>query len=193
MGRIVISENVSLDAVTQDPTGEEGFARGGWSNRISARDREAWARVLLDEALGADCMLLGRRTYEFFAGRFPARGGEWAERLNTMSKYVVSGALSDAAWPNTTVLRGDVVQELSELKHRLDGEIVVYASRRLVPTLVAHDLADELRLIVYPVALGAGARLFDELADVLRLRLLDVRMVGESLVHLAYEPVRDGH
>jgi dihydrofolate reductase len=159
MGRIVISENVSLDGVIQDPTGDEGFRHGGWSVQIPDKDRDEWAKVLLDEALGAEAQLLGRRTYEFFAARFPSRSGAWADRLNSMPKYVVSSTLVDPDWNNTTVLNGEVVNEVSKLKQELDGEIVVYASSQLVPTLIEHDLVDELRLIVYPVVLGAGERL----------------------------------
>lgn len=192
MATIVISENVSLDGVIEDPTGEEGFRHGGWGVQLGDADHAAWAELELREALGAEAMLLGRRSYEFFAGRFPARTGEWAQRLNTMPKYVVSSTLDDPAWPNTTVLGGDVVEQVSALKRRLAGEIVVYASGRLVPTLIEHGLADELRLIVYPVALGGGARLLGETTDKLPLALRGARAVGEGLVHLAYDIVVDG-
>jgi dihydrofolate reductase len=162
MGRIVISENISLDGVIQDPTGDEGFQHGGWFGEIGEKDREAWAKVEFDEALGAEALLLGRRSYEFFASRWSSRGGEWADRLNSLPKYVVSSTLVDPVWSNSTVLPGEVVNEVSKLKQELDGEIVVYASRQLGATLMEHDLADELRLMVYPVVLGAGARLFGE-------------------------------
>jgi dihydrofolate reductase len=190
MGKIVISENVSLDGVVQDPTGEEGFKHGGWFNQIGDKDREAWAKVELDEALGAEAQLLGRRTYEFFAARWPSRSGEWADRLNSMPKYVVSSTLKDPDWNNSTVLKGDVVSEVSKLKQELDGEIVVYASRPLVHTLIEHDLVDELRLIVYPVVVGAGERLFGETGDKKSLRLLEARTVGDGLAYLTYELVR---
>ena len=192
MGTLVISENVTVDGVIQDPTGDEGFGRGGWANQISAKDREAWVKVLLNEALTAEAQLLGRRSYEFFASRFPSRSGEWAERLNSMPKYVVSSTLADPAWNNTIILTGDVVDEVSKLKRALDGEIVVYASAQLVATLVDHDLVDELRLIVYPVALGSGERLFGETGDTKPMRLIGTEMIGDGLISLAYELDRAG-
>jgi dihydrofolate reductase len=165
MGKIVVSQNVSLDGVVQDPTGEEGFPRGGWFLQVHDQDREAWGEVELDEALRAEALLLGRRSDEFFGSRWPRRSGEFAERLNGLPKYVVSSTLNSPVWNNSTVLKGDVVDEVSKLKQRLDGEIVVYASRQLVRTLIEHDLVDELRLMVYPVLLGAGERLFGETSD----------------------------
>ena len=191
MGKIVISENVSLDGVVQDPTGDEGFWLGGWFSRISDKDREAWMQVELDEALGADAMLLGRRSYEFFAPRWAPRSGEWADRLNSMPKYVVSATLEDPDWNNSTVLNGDVVDEASKLKQRVDGDIVVYASGQLVRTLMEHDLVDELRLMIYPFVLGAGNRLFGETVDMKAMHLVDIRTVGDQLAFLTYQPVRD--
>jgi dihydrofolate reductase len=190
MGKIVISENVSLDGVVQDPTGEEGFRHGGWGVELGDKDREAWAKVETDEALGAEALLLGRRSYEFFAGRFPSRSGEWADRLNGMPKYVVSSSLHDPKWNNATVLKGDVVDDVSKLKQELDGEIVVYASRQLVSTLMEHDLVDELRLVVFPVVLGAGERLFGETSDKKPMRLVDTKTLGEGLAFLTYEVAR---
>jgi dihydrofolate reductase len=190
MGTLVISENVSLDGVVQDPTGEEGFEHGGWFNQIADKDREAWAQVGFEEALGAEALLLGRRSDAFFGPRWSARTGEWADRLNSLPKYVVSSTLAEPAWTNATVLRGDVVSEVSTLKQELDGEIVVYASGRLVRALIEHDLADELRLMVYPVVLGAGERLFGRISDRKSVRLLGTRRVGDGLASLAYELVR---
>src|SRR6266576_2786940 len=138
MGKIVISENVSLDGVLQDPTGEEGFRLGGWFGQIGDKDREAWAQVELDEALGAEALLLGRRSYEWFAARWAARSGEWADRLNSLPKYVVSSTLEDPDWNNSTVLKGEVVDEVLKLKQELNGEIVVLASFQLVRTLMEH-------------------------------------------------------
>jgi len=160
MGKIVISENVSLDGVVQDPTGEEGFKFGGWFLDIGDRDREEWAKVELAEALGAQALLLGRRSDEYFSERWLSRSGEWADRLNSMPKYVVSSTLSEPGWNNSTVLTGGVVGEVSRLKQQLDGDIVVPASYQLGRTLIEHDLVDELRLVVFPVVLGAGERLF---------------------------------
>jgi dihydrofolate reductase len=191
MGKIVISENVSLDGVVQDPTGEEGFRHGGWFNQIGDKDREEWAKVEFEEALGAEALLLGRRSDEYFGPRWVGRSGEWADRLNSLPKYVVSSTLVDAHWSNSTVLRGDAVEEASKLKQQLDGEIVVYASRQLVHALMEHDLVDELRLMVYPVVLGAGERLFDETSDKKSIRLVDTRTVGDGLVFLTYQLVRD--
>jgi dihydrofolate reductase len=191
MGTIVISENVSLDGVVEDPTGEEGFRHGGWGVQMGDDDRAAWAKFFTDEALGADALLLGRRSYEYFGTRFPSRTGAWADRLNSMPKYVVSSTLVDPDWTNSTVLVGDVVEAVSKLKRELDGEIVVYASRLLVGTLIEHDLVDELRLVVFPVVLGAGERLFGETGDRKPMRLVDTRSIGDGLAHLTYELVAD--
>ena len=191
MGKIVVSENVSLDGVVQDPTGEEGFKHGGWFEQIGDKDREQWAKVGLDEALGTDALLLGRRSYEFLAARWPSRSGEWADKLNSLPKYVVSSTLVDPDWNNSTVLKGEVVGEVSKLKHEIQGEIVVAASRQLVHTLMEHDLVDELRLMIYPVVLGVGERLFGETSDKKPIRLLDSHTVGDSLAYLTYELVRE--
>jgi dihydrofolate reductase len=189
MGRIVISENVSLDGVVQDPVGDEGFSRGGWLGRIGDRGREGAARVLLEEALGAEVQLLGRRSYEFLAARWPFRSGALADRLNSMPKYVVSSTLEDPKWNNTTVLRGDVVTEVSKLKQELNGEIVIAASFHLVRTLIEHDLVDEVRLMIYPVVLGAGEHLFGDTSDKKPMRLVEAETV-DDLAHLTYELVR---
>ena len=191
MGRIIISENVSLDGVIQDPAGDEGFQRGGWIGRVGDRGREAAAQVLLEEALGTEAMLLGRRSYDFLAARWPSRTGALADRLNRKPKYVVSSTLQDPAWTNTTVLQGNVVNEVSKLKQQLDGDIIVPASFQLVRTLMEQDLADELRLMIYPVVLGAGRRLFGETSDKQPLRLISTRTVGNDLAYLIYQPVRD--
>ncbi|WP_454854781.1 dihydrofolate reductase family protein [Promicromonospora soli] len=196
MGRIIISENVSLDGVVQDPTGEEGFDRGGWFLRIGDKDREAWAGLELDEALRADALLLGRRSDEWFAARWLSRTGQWADRLNSLPKYVVSSTIQEPRWSNSTtfrgrVLKGDVVDEVSRLKQGVDGDIVVYASTPLVPTLIEHDLVDQLRLVVFPVVLGAGERLFGEISDKKPMHLIDTRAVGDDLVLLTYRPARD--
>ena len=191
MGKIIISENVSLDGVIQDPAGDEGFQRGGWVGRVGDLGREEAAQVLLEEALGTEAMLLGRRSYEFLAVRWPSRTGALADRLNSKPKYVVSSTLQDPAWNNTTVLKGNVVNEVSKLKQQLAGDIVVPASFQLVRTLIEHDLADELRLMIYPVVLGAGERLFGETSDKKPLRLISTRTVGNDLAYLAYQPVRD--
>jgi dihydrofolate reductase len=189
MGQIVASEFVSLDGVIEDPAGDEGFRLGGWVGEI--KGREEADKVKLDEALRTDALLLGRRSYEFFAARWPSRGGELADRLNSLPKYVVSSTLKDPDWNNSTVLKGDVVNEVSKLKQELNGEIVVYASFELVRTLIEHDLVDELRLMIYPVVLGAGERLFGETSDKKPMRLVDTQTVGDGVAFLTYEPVRD--
>ncbi|NMI54741.1 MULTISPECIES: dihydrofolate reductase family protein [unclassified Streptomyces] len=196
MGKIIISENVSLDGVVQDPTGEEGFRLGGWYLQMGDNDREAWAKLLLAEALGAEALLLGRRTDEWFATRWLSRTGEWADRLNSLPKYVVSATLQEPKWSDSPaskgrVLKGDVVDEVSKLKQELDGDLVVYASSRLVHTLMEHDLVDELRLTVFPVVLGAGERLFGETSDKKPMRLVHARTVGDGLAFLIYQPVQD--
>ena len=191
MGKIIISENVSLDGVIQDPAGDEGFQRGGWVGRVGDRGREEAAQVLLEEALGTEAMLLGRRSYEFLAARWPSRTGALADRLNSKPKYVVSSTLQAPAWNNTTVLKGNVVNEVSKLKQQLAGDIIVPASFQLVRTLIEHDLTDELRLMIYPVVLGAGERLFGETSDKKSLRLISTRTVGNDLAYLTYQPVRD--
>src|SRR6266513_4954243 len=175
MGKIVVSENVSLDGVIQDPAGDEGFKVGGWVGLI--KDSPQLNKLALDEALGAEAMLLGRRSYEWFAARWPSRSGELADRLNSLPKYVVSSTLKEPKWDNSTVLEGDVVNEVSKLKQELNGEIVVPASFQLLRTLMEHDLVDELRLKIFPVVLGAGGRLFGETSDKKPMRLLDTRTV----------------
>jgi dihydrofolate reductase len=187
--KIVVSDNVSLDGVIQDPAGDEGFSRGGWVGLI--KDRPGVNQLALDEALGTEALLLGRRSYEWMAGRWPSRSGELADRLNSMPKYVVSSTLEDPGWSNSTVLKGDVVNEISELKQELTGEIVVVASFQLVRTLIDHDLVDELRLKVYPVVLGAGERLFGETSDRKPMRLIDIKTIDGDVAYLTYAPVRD--
>ena len=170
MAKLVVSEEVSLDGVVQDPTGEEGFRHGGWFNRVGEETRRAWAEVKTQEAFATTALLLGRKTDEWFGSRWSSREGEWADRLNGLPKYVVSSKLVDPVWGNSTVLQGDVVREVKRLEH---------------------DLVDEVRLTVYPVVLGDGELLFGELSDQRPLRLLDARMLGDGLAQLQYERVRD--
>jgi dihydrofolate reductase len=192
MGKIIVSENVTLDGVVQDPTGEEGFRHGGWFLEVGSNDREGFYRATLDEALGAEALLHGRRTHEYLAARWPSRSGELADRLNTMPKYVVSATLEASGWNNSTVLRGDAVSDVSRLKQERSGEIVVAGSIRLVRALMEHDLVDELRLMVYPFVLGGGQRLFGETGDKVPLRLAASRTVGDGLAYLTYQVVRAG-
>ena len=192
MGKIVISTNVSLDGVVQDPDGAEGFPLGGWFTRSGGRDLEAWAKIEFEEALRTEALLLGRRSDAWFAARWPeSRPGEWAARLTSLPKYVVSSTLEHPCWSNASVLKGDVLEAVSTLKQQLAGDIVVYASYQLGRTLIEHDLVDELRLFVFPIVLGAGERLFGETGGLKPLRLIDTRTVGEGLIQLTYQPVRD--
>jgi dihydrofolate reductase len=188
MGKIVVSENVTLDGVVQDPTGEEGFARGGWFGQI--KDRPDVAKLALDDALHAEALLLGRRSYEFFAARWPSRSGELADRLNSLPKYVVSSTLEDPGWNNSTVLKGAAVDEVSKLKHELDGEILVLASFQLRRALIDRDLVDELRLKIFPVVLGAGERLFGETNNTKPMRLLDNQTIDDGVAFLTHQLVR---
>ena len=192
MGKIVMSgpQNMSLDGVVQDPDGAEGFTLGGWFVESGGKDLEAWNQLALEEALRAEAWLLGRKSYEFFGTRWRPRTGELADRINSMPKYVVSSTLAAPDWNNSTVLTGEPVTEVSKLKQALDGEIILPASYQLARTLINHDLVDELRLVVFPVALGAGERLFGEMRNKKPMRLLSTRTVGEGLIFLTYEMVR---
>ena len=192
MAKIVLGgpQNVSLDGVVQDPDGAEGFRLGGWFVQFGGEDLPEWNAFALAEALGAEAWLLGRRSYEFFGARWRPRSGELADRLNSMPKYVVSSTIDRPRWTtstNSAVLKGDVVAEVSKLKQRIDGEIVVFASTQLVHTLIEHDLVDQLRLMVYPVVAGAGKRLFEDITDPKRLRLVGTRTVGDNLASLTYD------
>jgi dihydrofolate reductase len=191
MGKIVISTNASLDGVVQDPDGAEGFRLGGWFGEFGGKDLEPWSKVSLEEALGTEALLLGRRSDEWFGTRWTSRSGAWADRLNSLPKYVVSSTLEDPKWTNVTVLKGDVVDEVSKLKQELAGDIVVYASYQLGHTLLEHDLVDEVRVVLYPVVLGAGQRLFGETSGNKPMRLVDTKTIGDGLVFLTYQPVRD--
>jgi dihydrofolate reductase len=191
MGKIVVSQNVSLDGVVEDPSGEQGFRHGGWFGQFIGQDWEAWTEFELAEAQGAEALLLGRRSDEYFAMRSSTQTGEYVDTLNNLPTYVVSSTLEEPKWTNATVLRGEVISEVSKLKQQLEGEIVVYGSRQLVHTLMEHDLVDELRLTVFPVALGAGERLFGEMSDKRPLRLIDTTTIGSGLTHLTYERARE--
>ena len=189
MGRIVASDNVTLDGVIQDPAGDEGFRVGGWVGPI--KDRPRLNDLALEDALNAEALLLGRRSYEWFAARWPSRSGELADRLNGMPKYVVSSTLQQPTWENSTVLRADAVDEVSTLKRDLDGDILLPASFRLLQLLIDHDLVDELRLKIFPVVLGAGERLFGETSDKKPMRLVDAQTLGDGVAFLTYELVRE--
>ena len=195
MGTIVVSTNATLDGVVQDPDGKEGFRLGGWFIQAGGDDLKEWGKVEFEEALGTEALLLGRRSDEWFATRWASRTDEWANRLNSLPKYVVSSSLGHPAWNNSTVLKGDVLDEVSKLKRELAGDIVVYASYQLGRALMEHDLVDELRLKIFPVALGAGERLFGETSDKKPMRLVETQTVEGDVAFLTYERVRDasGH
>ena len=186
MGRIVVTEFVSLDGVMQAPGGED-FKYPGWTFDFDRGDDGN--QFKLDEVLDAEAHLLGRVTYESFAGAWPSREGEFADKLNSDPKYVVSSTLEDPEWNNTTVLKGDAVEEVSKLREKIDGNILVAGSRQLVQPLIENDLVDELRLMVFPVVLGTGKRLFGETSDKKRLKLVESRTVGKDgvTVHV-YQP-----
>ncbi len=189
MGRIVVTEFVSLDGVMEAPGGGENFRHGGWTFEINRG--EEGDKFKLDETLDAEALLLGRVTYEGFAAAWPSVEGEFADKFNSMPKYVVSSTLETAEWTNTTLLKGDVVEEVSKLRHDLDGDVVVHGSAQLVQTLLEHDLVDELRLMVFPVVLGTGKRLFGDTSDKKRLRLANSRTVGDGIAILVYlQPMR---
>jgi dihydrofolate reductase len=186
VGRIVVTEFVSLDGVVEDPGGAEDFKYSGWSFEVSRGDEGD--KFKLDETLSSEALLLGRVTYEGFAKAWPSREGEFAGKFNTMPKYVVSSTLEEPEWNNSTVLKGDVAEEVAKLKQEQDGEIVVHGSPRLVQTLLEHDLVDELRLMVFPVVLGSGKRLFGETSEKKPLRLVDSKVVGDGVVILIFQP-----
>jgi dihydrofolate reductase len=190
VGRIVVTEFVSLDGVMEDPGGAEDFEYGGWSFEI---DRgEEGNKFKLDETMASDALLLGRVTYEGFAEAWPSRDGEFADKFNNMPKYVVSSTLEDPEWTNSTVLKGDVGEEVAKLKDEVDGNIVVHGSAQLVQELLEKDLVDEVRLMVFPVVLGSGKRIFGETSDKKPLRLADSKTVGDGVSILVYEPARSG-
>jgi dihydrofolate reductase len=193
MGTIVMSgpQNITLDGVIQDPDGAEGFRLGGWFGEFGGKDLEQWTEVALDEALGADAWLLGRRSYEFFRQRWQPRSGKLADRLNTMPKYVVSSTLRQADWDNSTILKGDPLTEVSTLKQEVDGELVIPASYQLGRALIEHDLVDELRLVMFPVVLGTGEHFFGETSQKKPMRLVNVQTIGDGLVYLNYKFLRE--
>jgi dihydrofolate reductase len=185
VGRIVVTEFVSLDGVMEDPGGSEDFKYGGWTFEFDRGDEGN--KFKLDEALEAEALLLGRKTYEGFAEAWPSREGEFADKFNNMPKYVVSSTLKDPEWNNSTVLGGDLAGEVSKLRQELDGDVVVHGSARLAQALLEQDLVDELRLMVFPVVLGTGKRLFGETSDKKTLRLVDSKTAGDGIAILVYQ------
>ena len=188
MGKIVVTEFVSLDGVMEDPGGSEDFKYGAWTFEIDRGDDGN--QFKLDEAMSSDALLLGRVTFEGFADSWPSRDGEFADKFNSMPKYVVSSTLKDPEWNNSTVLSGDLAAEVKRIKDAHDGDIVVHGSAQLVRGLLELDLVDELRLMVFPVVLGAGKQLFGDTSNKKPLRLTDSKTVGEGVGIYTYEPVR---
>jgi dihydrofolate reductase len=186
VSRIVVTEFVSLDGVMEDPGGSEGTKHGGWSFEFSRGDEGD--KFKLDETMGSDALLLGRRTYEGFAEAWPSRDGEFADKFNTMPKYVVSSTLEDPDWNNSKVLSGDLGEEVAKLKEEHDRDIVVHGSARLVQSLLEQDLVDELRLMVFPVVLGSGKPLFGQTSSTKPLKLVDSKVVGDGVAILVYQP-----
>ena len=185
MGRIVVTEYISVDGVVEAPSGTESFARVGWTDAFT-RGPEG-DKFKLDETMASDALLLGRVTYDGFAPVWPHYQGEFADKFNTMPKYVVSSTLQNPEWNNTTVLRSDIVAEVTKLKQQYERDIVVHGSPQLAQTLIEHNLVDALHLQVYPVIVGAGKRLFTETSDTKRLRLTEARTVGDGILILIYE------
>lgn len=190
MGTVVITTNLSLDGYVQDPDGQEGHERGGWFEPYGGADLGAWADLETAEAMDASALLLGRTSDAWFASRWTDRTTPWADRLNTLPKYVVSTTLATPRWTNATVLRGDLATDVAGVKEAHEGEILVYASYRLVRSLLDLGLVDELRLVVFPVLLGGGVRLFGDTVEPYRLQLLESRPVGDNLSLLRYAPTR---
>jgi dihydrofolate reductase len=186
MGRIVVTEFISLDGVIEDPGGAEDFKHSGWSFEISRGDEGN--QFKLEETMASDALLLGRVTYEGFADAWPSREGEFADKFNTMPKYVVSSTLREPEWTNSTVLDGDLGEAVARVKQQHDGDVVVHGSAQLVQDLLERDLVDELRLMMFPVVLGAGKRLFGDTSDKKPLRLADSKTVGDGVTILVFRP-----
>ena len=188
MATIAVTEFISLDGVVEDPGGSEDYKYGGWTFEIERGDGMTFK---LEETMASDALLLGRVTYEGFAEAWPSREGEFADKFNSMPKYVVSSTLDEAAWENSTVLKGDLAEEVAKLKEEHDGDVVVHGSAQLVQGLLERDLVDELRLMVYPVVLGSGKRLFGDTSDGKPLRLVESKVVGDGVAILIYKPAGD--
>jgi dihydrofolate reductase len=185
MGRIVVTEYISVDGVVEAPSGTEQFERVGWTDAFSRGPDGDQFKV--DETMGADAQLLGRVTYEQFAATWPNFEGEFADRFNAMPKYVVSSTLSDPVWNNATVISDDLVSEVGKIKQRHERDILVHGSPQLAQTLIEHDLVDALHLLVYPVIVGAGKRLFEGTSETKTLALVETRTFGDGVQLLVYE------
>lgn len=190
MGKIVVSEFVSLDGVMEDPGGAEGFKYGGWTFAFSSPEQEQFKA---EELVKADALLLGRRTYQGFAAAWPnmeEATGKYGEKMNSMPKYVVTTTLSDATW-NATLLKGDLAEELPRLKQQIDQDILIFGSNQLVHALIAQNLIDEYRFMVFPVMLGVGKRIYPEGGEKKTLRLVESKPFASGVTVLTYEPVKE--
>ena len=190
MGRIVVTEFITLDGVVEDPGGSEGHPHGGWAFETVRGEGE---KFKFDETMASEAILLGRRTYEGFAQAWPSREGEFADKFNSMPKYVVSSTLKNPDWGDSTVLTGDLAEAVAKLRGQHDGDVVVHGSVQLAQALLANDLVDELRLMVFPVVLGSGKRLFGSSSDKKPMRLAESREVGDGVVILVYRPAASGN
>jgi dihydrofolate reductase len=188
MGKIVVTEFISIDGVIEDPGGAEDYEHGGWAFEFSRG--EDGDKFKLDETMDSAALLLGRTTYEGFADAWPSREGEFADKFNQMPKYVVSSTLKDPEWTNTTVLEGDLSESVPKLRDEVGGDVVVHGSAQLVRALIDHGLVDELRLMVFPVVLGSGKRLFGETSDKKALKLTGSKTVGDGVAIQIYEPAK---
>jgi dihydrofolate reductase len=186
MRNIIVSEFITLDGVMEDPGGAEKFERGGWAFQFE-RGPEG-DKFKLDEVMSSEALLLGRVTYEGFASAWPSRIGEFADKMNGMAKYVVSSTLQGPAWNNTTVIKQNIAEEVAQLKSIPGKDILIAGSGKLVNTLMQHNLIDEYRLMVYPVILGKGKRLFTQASDMLALKLVESKPVGAGILILTYQP-----
>ena len=188
MGKIVVSEFITVDGVVEDPGGAEGSEGGGWAFRFDrGPDGD---KFKLDEVMDAEALLLGRVTYEGFAEAWPSRTGEFADKFNNMPKYVVSKSLGEPEWNNSTVIKGDVAEEVSTLRERPGGDILVSGSAQLVHTLAEHGLVDEYRLMVFPIVLGSGKRLFRDAGKAIALQPVETKPVGDCVI-LTYRPAEE--
>lgn len=187
MGKLIVSENITLDGVVEDRTGEDGFENGSWFTRGMGDDREPWADAEFAEAREASALLMGRGTDAYFGARWNTQPGAWADRLRALPKYVVSATIDEPVWMNSTVLRGDVIDNVRELKTSVDGAVVVYGSRPLVQALLGHGLVDEVRLMVFPVVLGSGRGLFDDGLSETPLRLRSAERIGTGILRVVYD------
>lgn len=190
MGKIIVATNMTLDGVIQDPTGDEDFELGGWFEDMSETDRAAWAKLETEEALAASALVFGARSYEWFARRWGGRAGAWGEQLQRLPKYVVSSGPIKTKWGPVTVLSGEPASDLKTVKEQVEGDILVYGSGQLLGTLFDNDLVDELRLFVFPTALGTGRRLFQDITSHQRLEQVLATSVGDGLLQLVYRAGR---